>query len=180
MGLILLMGIQVVFIALKIIDPKLVVNVAQTEWIVIMGTYIDSHLWASIMFTAVTSFIVEYLYCCACCQKKFLRIKEICVVLTGILISRLVSYLAPTYFVAVDVCVLILMPVMIMAMNKETHIYSLTTTFIIHNISQVTSLAIRDVSTIVTYPNSATYLVLLIDSYIWLALLYCYNNYRRR
>ena len=37
---------------------------------------------------------------------------------------------------------------------------------------------IRDIATMISYPNSATFTILTIDAYIWLFLLYSYYNYK--
>lgn len=74
------------------------------------------------------------------------------------------------------------MPMIINLMDKNydaNKFYSFGLTFIINNIAQVISLQIRDIITLVSCPNSATYIILLIDAYIWLFIMFNLFNFKK-
>lgn len=182
MGLIILIGILVTIYCVKIINPAFIVGVAETESIVRIGTYIDTHKWAYYLFTGITSFVVEYFFCCACCKKLKLRLRELIVVFCSVCIALLTQAFIPQYFSVVDICLLVSMPMIINLMDKNldsSKLYSFGITFLVHNIAQIMSLQIRDIITMISYPNSATYIVLLIDAYIWLFIMYNLFNFKR-
>lgn len=182
MGLIILIGILVAIYCVKIINPTFIVGVAESESIVRFGTYIDSHKWAYYLFAGITSFIMSYLYCGACCKKIKLNLKDLIVVISYVVISILTQIFMPRFFSVVDICLMILMPMIINLMDKNydaNKFYSFGITFIVNNIAQIMSLQIRDIATMISYPNSATYIVLLIDAYIWLFIMFNLFNFKK-
>ena len=182
MGLIIFIGILLSVYLIKIINPAFIVGVAETESIVKLGTYIDTHKWAYYLATGIISFVMAYLYCCACCKKRVLKIKELIVVICYIIISLLSQLFIPQYFSVIDICCLVAMPMIINAIDKNydsSKIYSFGITFIIHNIAQIISLQIRDVALMISTYNYATLIILAIDVYIWLFILYFYFNFKK-
>lgn len=182
MGLIIFVAILIGVYAIKIVNPEFIVGVAETESIVKLGTYIDTHKWAYYLATILLSFIMEYLYCCACCRKIKLNWKDLIVVFCSIGISLVVQKYIPQMFSVIDVCLLIAMPLVINLINKNTNykmIYSLGITFLINNLSQLISLQIRDIGLMIAQYNFASLLILVIDGYIWLFILYFYFNFKR-
>lgn len=181
MGLVIFGAILIAIYLLKFIFPTFVVGVAEIPSIVAFGNYVDSHLWAYYLFTFATSFIIGYFYCCACCRKKYLSLRDICIVIFQILLMFMVQKFLPEYYLGLNITTMLLCPVVICAFDKNTDIkymYSTIITFCIHSLAQVISLSIRDISTIISYPNSATYFILLIDMYIWQVVLYNYYNFK--
>lgn len=182
MGLIIFIGILVGIYLIKLINPGFVVGVAETESVVRLGQYIDSHKWAYYLATALICFIAGYFYCGACCKKKILNWKDLIVLTLYVVASLLVQLFIPQYFSVIDVCLMIGMPMIINAMDKNvdaSKIYSFGITFIIHNLSQIISLQIRDIGLMIAQYNFASYLILLIDGYIWLFILYFYFNFKK-
>lgn len=182
MGLIIFVAILIGVYAIKIINPEFIVGVAETESIVKIGTYIDTHKWAYYLATILLSFMVEYLYCCACCRKRKLNWKDLIVVFCSIGISLVVQKYIPQMFSVIDVCLLIAMPLVINLINKNTNykmIYSLGITFLINNLSQLISLQIRDIGLMIAQYNFASLIILVIDAYIWLFILYFYFNFNK-
>lgn len=182
MGLILTVVILLAIYGIKIINPAFIVGVAETESIVKIGQYIDTHKWAYYLANAILTFVVGYFYCGACCRKIKLNWKDLLVITGSMIISLLAQTFIPEYFAVVDVCVLIAMPTIINAMDKNTDankFYSFGITFIMHNLAQIVSLQIRDVMLMVSQFNFATYIILLIDVYIWLIVLYFYFNFKK-
>lgn len=182
MGLIIFIGILLSVYLIKIINPGFIVGVAETESVVRIGTYIDTHKWAYYLATIILSFVMEYFYCCACCRKTYLNWKDIIVICGSIIISLLSQEFLPQMFSVIDICLLVAMPILINFINKNNKtnlLYSLGITFIINNISQILSLQIRDIGMMIAQYNFASLFVLVIDGYIWLIILYFYFNFKR-
>ena len=182
MGLIIFIGILLSIYIVKIINPGFIVGVAETDSIVKLGTYIDTHKWAYYLATGIMSFVVEYLYCCACCRKIKLTLKDLAVVIISVAISLLSQAFIPQFFSIIDVCLLVAMPMVINLMDKNRDSnkhYSFGLTFIIHNIAQIISLQIRDIALMVANYNFATLIIIMIDVYIWLFILYFYFNFKK-
>lgn len=97
MGLIILIGILITIYCVKIINPEFIVGVAETESIVKLGNYIDTHKWAYYLFTAITSFTMAYLYCGACCRKIKLKIRDLIVVISYVIVSLLIQLFIPQF-----------------------------------------------------------------------------------
>ena len=182
MGLIILIGILITIYCVKIINPEFIVGVAETESIVKLGNYIDTHKWAYYLANVLISFIVEYFYCCACCKKRKLGVRDIIIVIISITISLLAQTFIPQFFSVIDICLLIAMPMIINAMDRNydaSKFYSFGITFIVHNLAQIVSLQIRDLSLMISQHNFASYIILLIDAYIWLFIMYNLFNFKR-
>ena len=182
-GLIIWGSILGIFYLIKLIFPEFVVGVAQLDSIVKVGEYIDTHKWAYLLFTFFTSLFVYYFYCCACCRKKNLNLKELAVITLGNIVMILITEFLPQYFVSFNDISLFVLPMIICFMNKYEHIkyyYSTAITFSLYTFSQFFSLEIRGISTLISYPNTATYTILLVDVYIWALLLYNYFNFKEK
>lgn len=183
MGLIIFGVILVGLYIIKLIFPDFIIGVAETPTIVEIGEYIDNNIWAYYLFNFITSFIILYFYCCACCRVKFLNGLDILFVIMAIALSYLIEICLPSFSFVYNNIMYIALPLVLVATHKTKDFgvfYSTATCFIVTSVAQVLSLYIRDISTLVSYPNSATYFILLIDAYIWNILLYCFYNFKRR
>lgn len=181
MGLIICVVLLVAIYALKLIVPDFVVGVAEVDAVVKFGEYVDTHEWAFYLFGFITSFIGYYIYCCACCRKKYLNWKDVSLVSIVIVLLFLVERFASNWYLVLNIISLILCPALICAFDKRTdvkYLYSITVCFIFENIAEFGSLMIRDLQVQITHPNIATYTILLIDVFIWKLLLYNYYNFR--
>lgn len=181
MGLVIFGAILVSIYLLKLIFPTFVVGVAEIPSIVAFGNYVDSHLWAYYLFTGLNSFIIGYFYCCACCRKKFLSLRELCILVIEVLLLFVIQKYLPQYYLMLNILCMVIMPTIMNLLNRQQdikYLYSTVVTLSIHLLSQMFSLMIRDISTIISYPNTATLTILLIDMYIWEFLLYSYYNYK--
>lgn len=180
MGMLIWSAILIVFYLLVFINPQFVIGIAEIPAIVDFGNFIDSHIGSYYFFTFVTSFITIYFYCCACCRKTKLNVKESLLVVADILIMFAVEKLIPEYYSNIGMTLMIIIPTLICLIEKSKDIkcmYSIATCFSIHYLSQIAMVKIRNIPAMITYPNSATFTILLIDSYIWLMILYCcFNN----
>lgn len=182
MGLIIFIGILLVVYLAKIINPAFVVGVAETESIVKLGQYIDSHKWAYYLATTIISFAVYWLFCCASCRKKSLNWKECLIILATIIILLLCERYLNFMYYEINMLSMIIVPAIILKLNKVNdikYLYSIITCTSINFISQALSLQIRDVGLLIANYNYATLIILLIDAYIWLFIVYCYFNIKR-
>lgn len=173
MGLILSASILGVVYLLKLIVPQFVVEVAQIDSIVSIGRYIDTHKWAWYLASFVVSFITYYLTCCACCKKTKLNYKEIIMVIVTILVLFAIREFLPTQYTSANISSIVLLPFLMKADFKATVILFVSTNFL-----QTITLDIRGLALIVTDYNFATSLILTIDYYILLSLLYFYFNFK--
>ena len=181
MGLIICAVLLVVIYLLKLIVPSFVVGVAEVDFIVRFGEYIDSHEWAYYIYTFITSFATYFVYTCACARKKCLNWKDCILVSAIILLLFGVQLWLPDYYLALNMLSLVAVPALVIALDKRTdvkYLYSLTICFTIEMFAEILSVLIRDIPAMITYPNSATYTILLIDVFIWEVLLYNYYNYK--
>lgn len=183
MGLIIFGALLVTLYVTKLIFPEFVIGVAQIDVIVQFGNYVDTHKWAHYLFNGMLSLFGLYFYCCACCRLKKLNSKELLIIVVSILLYYIIEEFVPSFLFVYNNVLYILLPFLFVLLRKETNInvmYSTSVCFTITSIAQVLSLYIRDISTLITYPNTATLFILLIDGYIWNLLLYFYFNNKRR
>lgn len=149
--------------------------------IVAFGEYVDTHKWAYYLFNGATSFIALYLYVCAVCRIKTLKLLDCGIIMVGIIISYIVEAFLPTQLFTYNIALYFILVAIIGKINKIKSyevFYSSCICFVITAFSQSISLEIRGLSTLVSYPNTATYFILLIDLYIWSVLLYLFFNYK--
>lgn len=183
MGLIISIIILAVLYFAKLIFPAYIIGVAQIPRIVEFGNYVDSHSWSLYLFNFATSFLALYFYTCACCRIKTLKPLEVLVEIGIILLSYVVEIYLPDQSLAYNFIGYLIIPLIVAYMRKIENykiFYSTCICFIVTTLAQSLSLSIRDISTAISYPNTATYFILLIDGYIWNFLLYNYFNFRRK
>lgn len=174
MGLILSGAILLFLSILKLIFPSFVIETAQNEQICKIGRYIDTHKWAWYLASSILSFTLYYLSCCACCRKKRLSTKEMLIICAAILFGYAIKEILPQYYVAINNILMILLPCIMKAeLFPTTVVYSSV------NLLQVFTLEVRNIKSMIADYNFATLLILMIDVYIFEALLYFAFNYRK-
>lgn len=180
MGLIIFGALLIGFYALKIVCPRFIVGVAEIPRVVEFGNFVDGNLVAYYLFTIITSHIGGYIFTCACCRKKYLdKWDNIIILVMNIVPLVLYELLPMAYTPALYVC-FIMMPTLVNIKNKSIQLSF--NTILCYSIDQAftsLSLAIRDISILVTYPNSATFTILLIDNWIWRGILYLFCNNKK-
>ena len=182
MGLILLVVLQVCIYAIKIINPSFIVGIAETENIVIIGNFINNNIWAYYLVTTIISFIIYWLFCCACCRKKTLSKVECLIVLITIILLFICEKFAYFMYYEVNMLSMIIVPSIILRLNRKEdikYLYSTTICTSIHFVAQAFSLQIRNIMLLVSHINYATLIVLMIDMYIWLFIMYFYFNNKK-
>lgn len=181
MGLIILGSILVLLYIVKLIFPEFIVGVAQIEPIIKFGNYVQTHEWAYYLFTFITSIFTYYFYCCACSRKKKVSKLDFSIICLTIIVLFVIQKFLPNYYYTCNVISLIALPTIICALDKRTdikYLYSTGSVFTIHMLAQLLSLEIRGITAMITYPNIITLTILLVDTYIWLVLLYNYFTYK--
>lgn len=180
MGLILCGVILVALFVARICCPEFIIGVAETPRIVEFGNYVDSHWWAYYLFTFATSYIGTYIYTCACCRKKYLSVRDN-LILCGITIFQLLVYaFFPQIYTPMLYVCFILLPTIINIIDKNNDkMLNTIICFVLDVAFASFTVVIRDISLLVSYPNSATFTILLIDTWIWRALLYLYCNNKK-
>lgn len=183
MGLIVFGGILITLYTIKLFFPKFFVGVAELSSIVALGTYVDTHFWAYYLFNFIISMITYFFYCCACCRKSNLNYIEWIIIAVCNIALFVIQEVLPQYYVYFNIMSLTGIPCIMCLISKNVSIkymYSSCVVFCIHNIAQMLTLEIRDISTLISLPNSATFTILVIDSLIWLVLLYNYYNFKEK
>lgn len=183
MGLIIFGVILGVFYILKIACPEFIVGIAEIPSIVALGKYIDTHLWAYILFYVLTAYVGLYLYCCACCRKKWLDWRENIILLSFIAVMLLLYFFLPNLYTPFNYVSLILLPFLMLVKNKDLTkltFVSMVVCFAVDIMAQAFSMEIRNLLMMTMQVNSATLIILLIDTWIWRALLYFYFNNKNK
>lgn len=182
MGLIICGAMLIIFYALKIIFPQFIVGVAEMPSIVKFGTFVDSHLWAYILFSSCTSYLLGYFYFCACCRTYKLDFGGNLIFICSIVALRVLSMAIPAYYTAFNYISMILVPFLICKLNSKLYSKTFTSTvfcFCADLITQILSVEIRDITSMVSQINSSTFMILSIDVLIWRTLLYFYFNNKK-
>lgn len=183
MGLILFGAILIALYVAKIFFPEFIVGIAEIESVVKFGNYVDTHQWAYYLFNFATSIFTGYFYCCACCRKKGLSFVQFSILAITTIILFIIQKYLPTYYFGLNMVIMVILPTIICRLDKSLdikYLYSTATSFTIYYLAQMLSLEIRNISIMISYPNSATYTILLIDAYIWGVLLYNFYNFKEK
>ena len=179
MGLILICVIYAVYFTIKLINPAFIVGIAELPGIVALGNYVDTHPWAYYLFCGSISFITCYIFCCASIRQKRLNYKECTILLIGTVIWYTIEKYIPVLSAPLNYVYFIIMPTLFLYLRKETdikYLYSTAVCFITHLFLQRCLVVIKDISPWISYPNTATISILLIDGFIWLLGLYLFYN----
>ena len=183
MGLIIFGAILITFYILKIACPEFIVGIAEIPAIVAFGTYVDTHLWAYIIFEFAVAYIGLYLYSCACCRKMKLDWQDNLILCGFIAFGFLLYFLTPSLYTPFNYVMLILLPFVLLLKNKNLSQATFISTAICFGIdimAQALSMEIRNIVLMASSLNIATLTILLIDTLIWRTLLYCYFNYKNK
>lgn len=172
MGLILCGAILGGVYILKIFFPNFVIEVAHIESITRIGHYIDNHKWAWYLASALLSFVTYYSVACACCKTKSLNLIEMVYVAATVIIMYTIKEFLPGLYVGANACSMIALPFLLKADFKATTVVFVSTTLL-----QSITLTVRNIAMMVIDANYATMIILTIDYYILLGLLYFYYNY---
>lgn len=171
LSIVFLVGMYV----LKIFFPQEFVLAVENERIIAIGNFIDSHLWLRYLCGEITSFITLWLYCCIACRRKRLGIKNIIIILISVVILRVLSIYDINLCTILNTCIFFILPAIV-----NGNLRWVATTFTIHSLAQYLSLSIRSLPLYFTHSlNFVTTIMMSIDCYLWLILLYVISNYKK-
>ncbi len=163
------------FYVLKFFIPDQLVLSIENERLILIGNYIDSHLWVKYLFGTLTSFVIYWLYLCAVCKRWYLNIVQSIIVLIIIGLSNVFSQIDANLYSALSYTSFIILPLLFGAKLKEVAIV-----YTVHIFSQTLTLSIRNLPIYMTNINVLTIFIVGIESYIWLILFYIYYNYKEK
>lgn len=166
----------VAFYVIKIFFPEWFVLQVENERLIKIGSFIDQHWWAYEMLCSFTSFLIYYLYLGAVKSKLFFNWKEIVAILVAIVITHTIYWLEPAFYSNIAFLSFVVLPLIC---YEEGCYKRLCVTISIHFICQILSLNIRNIGTILSTFNSVTLLMLTLENYFWLLLLFLYFNYNK-
>lgn len=170
LSVIFLVGLYV----FKIFFPQEFMMSIQSEKIIAIGTFIDSHEWLYYLCCGLTSFLTYWLYCCACSGRLYLKWYEVLEIVGVIVICRAVNFYDTTIATAISLCSFLFLPAIMKGNLKNTAIIYTT-----HTICQALSLGIRSLPIYLTSVNFITMFIFGIESYLWLILFYIIFNYKK-
>lgn len=169
--IILVVAFLLIIYVAKIFFPNWLVLQVSNPRLIKFGNYVDNHWWADLIATFITAFVTYWLYLCAVCRKWKLNKKEIAIVLVAILLNYLVELYLLAFALHFSISIMLLLPLLFKAELK-----SVAFVFVIHGFAQILSLEIRHIGVLIPSFNFASFMILSIDMYIWLVLLYLISN----
>lgn len=181
MGLVLCGIILVALYLIKILFPSFIIGLAEIPSIVSFGEFVDTNLWAYYLVNGLVSIFVAYMLCCIACLKTKLNLYQTLLCFVCTIILFIIQTFAIEIYVEFNYAIMVIVPIVCVKMDKNTNIkclYALGSTLSTFWISQALTIKIRDISVLINYPNTATFLVLMLDTFIWLILFYLYYNYK--
>jgi len=173
--IILMVAFLVAIYLAKLISPAWIVGIASTPDIISVGTFVDSHWWIRISIGLIFCFVTLWFYSCAVLRKWYLNWKELIAVFISVFILSLIGEFMSQYSVWANIMVMIIIPTIFKA-----NMIDFAFVCGIHFSAQIFSLGIRDIGLLTPSYNFATLLILAVDVYIWLGLLYAFQNYRKK
>lgn len=159
---------------LKIFFPEQFVFVINNQKLITIGNYISSHWWLQEICDIITSFITYWLYLGATLRKWRLGWREIVAVLITIAITHGLYFVDTTLSSGLCIIAMFILPTIFKA-----KLFDVTVVFSIHYMSQMLSTLIRGLPLLLTDINYITMLLLIIECYFWLLLLYLCFNYKK-
>lgn len=158
----------------KIFFPQEFMMSIQSEKIIAIGTFIDSHEWLYYLCCGLTSFLTYWLYCCACSGRLYLKWYEVLEIVGVIVICRAVNFYDTTLATAISLCSFLFLPAIMKGDLKKTAIIYTT-----HTMCQALSLGIRSLPIYLTNTNFVTICLMTLECYFWLLLFYIIYNYKK-
>lgn len=161
--------------ALKFCFPEQFVLAIENPIFITIGNFINNHIWADYTFGILTSFITYWLYLCAVCHRWRLKWWECLVVLAVIGTTIGFSFIDMNLSTALSYSSFVFLPAIF-----GSNIKSVAICFSIHISNQFLTLSIRNLVAYITVFNNLNVMLLSIDMYLWLILLYFCANYKTK
>ena len=160
---------------LKIFFPEQFALSLENNTLVNIGNYMDKNLWIRYPFGVLTSFITYWLYLCATCRKWYLKWWECLIVLVTIGATIGLRFVDTNLSSVISYTSFVFLPFMFKAELKPVAIC-----YTIHITNQFLTLSIRNLIAYVATVNALNIMILSIDMYMWLVLLYITFNYKTK
>lgn len=158
-----------VFIKILFAD-KLLIEISNSK-LILIGNYIDNHVWLEEIVYFLTTFLTYWLYLCAVCRKWTLSILWTTALVCIVVILQVIKTLSPTYGTYLDIIVMIVLPYVMKAEYKMVVVI-----FTMHILGQLALLFVRSMSPSLNGADFITSIVMTVDMYIWLFMYYLYSN----
>lgn len=175
-----MIGLVVIFLTalyvLKIFFPQEFVMVIENPQLVKIGNFVDKHIWLTRICSGITTFIIYWFFICAVTRKWHLSWKELIATIVIVIGTRLLYFVEPDIANGITTISMFLIPTIF---NKDLKLRPLAVTYSIHYFAQLLSLKIRNLPIYLTSINSIIAIVLTLECYLWLVLLYLYFNYKK-
>lgn len=165
---------------LKIFFPQEFALGIDNARIIAIGTYIDTHKWASMLFGILTGILFDWFYFGSVTQKLIPHFALIIVMVVYNVLLAVYYFCLPIEIVANNATTIVVISNLYMILTPmffTNHIKPLSITYSINIVSQLLLLFIRDLSLITDNINSLTSLIWGIDNYLWIMLTYIIFNY---
>lgn len=179
MGLILMGAILVLFYIAKIFFTSIIIEIAEIPAFVKLGNFVQSNKWYLHIFNFITGYFHGYILYCACLRKPFLSWKGNIVLLCSLVVLRVISEFYPLQYSIFNCAFMVIMPFLVCLWEKNLSNKIFISTVACLGIDlafEFFSAVVRNLTIITTQPNAVTFLVLLIDLFIWRILLYLFFN----
>ena len=164
--LLLCISLLILSYFIKIFLPNYFIMTITNENFLILANFIDEHLILRYTVSTVTGFITYYLFVCACAKLTKIDIKGCIIILIMVLVGHII-YNYTCFGIHYGVCSMFLLAAVFGGNLKDTALI-----YTIHGLAQILSLNIRSVSILIEQYSYAQFLVMLLDTYIWLILLW--------
>lgn len=155
----------------KIWYPEQFVMAIENERIVKIGEYIDNHKWLYYICCGIPAFITYWLYLCAVSHRLYLKWYEclyICITIVGL---RILNCYDTTISNILSWSSFVFLPALCKGQMKECGIV-----FTTHTLAQGLSIRIRNLPIYFTNINYLTSILMTIECYLWLILMYIIFN----
>jgi hypothetical protein len=172
--LVLAISFLVAMYVLKIFFPQEFMLAIQNERIIMVGEFINSHLWLRYICYLVTSFFTYWLFCCACCHKLKLKWNECLYILIAIICIAVVELFDFNISTHLSIASFLVLPALMGGDLKTTAVV-----YSIHGIAQCLMLGIRNLPMYLVSVNYLTIFFVGIETYLWLILFYIIFNYKK-
>lgn len=151
------------FYVIKFIFPEFLLDQLTDPNVLALGNFLNSHTILLLGVGMLTTFLTFYLFVCASRGKFKLKLKEFIYIIAGVILSFVVTILAPNLMTHTSTSIMLLLALLCNG-KKEYFI----PTFIIHGyLSQFLS-AIKGYETIITEINAVSGFMLGIEGWLWL------------
>lgn len=158
---------------LKFFFPQQFVLAIENPTLISIGKYIDQHQWLYYLFGILTSFITYWFYLCAVCHRLYLKWWQ-CVVVLGVIGATIgLRFIDVNLSTVLSYASFVFLPAIF-----GSDIKSVAICFSIHIANQFLTLSIRNLMAYVATVTTLNIMLLSVDMYLWLILLYFCGNYK--